>query len=106
MWQNAWPALVLLALMVGIAWALKRARALARPGVPGRAVPLKAWRPCWSAQRVVTLQVGQRGCHLPGARRRAGQRQHLHEMALLATPCPVGAGGTAGRCSPRLAQQP
>ena len=32
MWQNAWPALVLLALMVGIAWALKWARGR----MPGR----------------------------------------------------------------------
>src|SRR5690606_27898454 len=67
MWQNAWPALVLLALMVGIAWSLKWARGrfpglAGLPGVPGQqgpALKLLGSLSLGPQQRVVTLQVGE-----------------------------------------------
>jgi flagellar protein FliO/FliZ len=114
MWQNAWPALVLLALMVGIAWALKWARGrmpgfAGLPGVPGQqgpALKLLASQALGPQQRVVTLQVGQGDeavCLVLGVA--PGGITALHEM-----PLPGGTAAPAAPVAPtgfaaRLAQQ-
>ncbi len=115
MWQNAWPALVLLALMVGIAWALKwaRGRMPGLPGVPGQqgpALKMLASLPLGPQQRVVTLQVGQgehATCLVLGVA--AGTVSKLHEMPLppeTATPSPPAAGGFAARLAQQLVKGP
>lgn len=115
MWQNAWPALVLLALMVGIAWSLKWARGrfpglAGLPGVPGQqgpALKLLGSLSLGPQQRVITLQVGegeQATCLVLGVA--PGGISRLHEM-----PLPPQAPGTttvatppAGAFAARLAQ--
>lgn len=116
MWQNAWPALVLLALMVGIAWALKwaRGRLPGLPGVPGQSGPYVKVLGTVSLgpqQRVVTLQVGQgegATCLLLGVA--PGGVNTLHEMALptdtAAPPAPPPPGGFAARLAQQLVKGP
>lgn len=121
MWQNAWPALVLLALMVGIAWALKWARGRVPgfpglPGVPGQSGPFVKVLGSVSLgpqQRVVTLQVG-RGedatCLVLGVA--PGSINTLHEVALppesAAPTAPTApfAGGFAARLAQQLVKGP
>jgi len=114
MWQNAWPALVLLALMVGIAWALKWARGrmpgfAGLPGVPGQqgpALKLLASQSLGPQQRVVTLQVGQGEhavCLVLGVA--PGSITALHQLPLPAdTSVPPAMAAPAGFAA-RLAQQ-
>ena len=118
MWQNAWPALVLLALMVGIAWALKwaRGRLPGLPGVPGQSGPVLKVLGSVSLgpqQRVVTLQVGQgesATCLVLGVA--PGSVNALHEMAMPAdtaapsAPAAPLAGGFAARLAPQLVKGP
>ena len=112
MWQNAWPALVLLALMVGIAWSLKwaRGRLPGLPGVPGQQGPtLKVLSSValGPQQRVLTLQVGEgehAACLVLGVA--PGSVNRLHEMPMPpqdAAP-PAAALPTAGGFAARLAQ--
>ena len=112
MWQNAWPALVLLALMVGIAWSLKwaRGRVPGLPGVPGQQGPALKVLSSLSLgpqQRVLTLQVGEgehATCLVLGVA--PGGVNALHHMALPpAAAIPPGPGlPTAGGFAARLAQ--
>ncbi len=115
MFQNAWPALLLLALMVGIAWALKwaRGRMPGLPGVPGQqgpALKLLASLSLGPQQRVVTLQVGQgehATCLVLGVA--PGSVTTLHEMPLppeAATPAPPAPGGFAARLAQQLVKGP
>ena len=118
MWQNAWPALVLLALMVGIAWSLKwaRGRLPGLPGVPGQSGPFVKVLGSVSLgpqQRVVTLQVGQGDdatCLVLGVA--PGSINTLHETALPAsgatpaTPATPLAGGFAARLAQQFAKGP
>ncbi|MGC4394890.1 FliO/MopB family protein [Hydrogenophaga sp. T2] len=113
MWQNAWPALVLLALMVGIAWALKWARGrmpglAGLPGVPGQQGPalrLLASQALGPQQRVVTLQVGQGEdavCLVLGVA--PGSITALHHMPLPegAAAAPAAPAGFAARLAQQL----
>ena len=98
MLQNAIPALLLLALMVGIAFALKWARGRL-PGVAGQgngpALRVLSSLSLGPQQRVVTVQVGQgaeRVCLVLGVS--PGSVNALHHMPLPAdlvdaTPNPV-----------------
>ncbi|MBX3609666.1 MAG: flagellar biosynthetic protein FliO [Hydrogenophaga sp.] len=116
MLQNAWPALVLLALMVGIAWALKwaRGRMPGLPGVPGQQGPALKVLSSVSLgpqQRVVTLQVGQGAdatCLVLGVA--PGSVNTLHQLALpadtAAPAAPVAAGGFAARLAQQLVKGP
>lgn len=115
MFQNAWPALLLLALMVGIAWALKwaRGRMPGLPGVPGQqgpALKLLASLSLGPQQRVVTLQVGQgehATCLVLGVA--PGSVTTLHEMPLppeAATPAAPAPGGFAARLAQQLVKGP
>jgi flagellar protein FliO/FliZ len=115
MWQNAWPALVLLALMVGIAWSLKWARGRVPgfpglPGLPGQSGPFVKVLGSVSLgpqQRVVTLQVGQGDdatCLVLGVA--PGSINTLHETALPSPATPAApAAPLAGGFAARLAQQ-
>ncbi|MCV0439271.1 MAG: flagellar biosynthetic protein FliO [Hydrogenophaga sp.] len=106
MLQNAIPALVLLALMVGIAFALKWAR-LRLPGAVGHSGPPMQVLSSLSLgpqQRVVTVQVGQGDaavCLVLGVS--AGSVNALHQMPLPAgmadagTPIVTPATGFAAR---------
>ncbi len=113
MWQNAWPALVLLALMVGIAWALKwaRGRLPGLPGVPGLpgqqgpALKVLASVNLGPQQRVVTLLVGQgehATCLVLGVA--PGSVNTLHSLSL-PTEAPAPATPATGGFAARLAQQ-
>lgn len=114
MFQNAWPALVLLALMVGIAWALKwaRTRVPGLPGLPGQQGPaLKVLGSLALSpqQRVVSLQVGQgenATCLVLGVA--AGGVSLLHEVPLPAEavlpPAPP-VGGFAARLAQQLTKK-
>lgn len=109
MWQNAWPALVLLALMVGIAWSLKwaRGRLPGLAGVPGQQGPLLKVLGSVSLgpqQRVLTLQVGEgehATCLVLGVA--PGSVNRLHELPLPPQEAPV-ASATAAGFAARLAQ--
>ena len=85
MLQNAMPALLLLALMVGLAFALKWARRRL-PGITGHSGPALRVLSSLSLgpqQRVVTVQVGEgadRICLVLGVA--AGSVSALHQMAL------------------------
>lgn len=110
MFSNAWPALLLLVLMVGIAWALKwaRGRMPGLPGVPGQqgpALKLLASLPLGPQQRIVTLQVGQGAeatCLVLGVA--PGSITNLHAMPLPAQP-PQADAPAPGGFAARLAQQ-
>ena len=110
MLQNAIPALVLLALMVGIAFALKwaRGRVPGLAGVAGQQGPALRVLSSLSLgpqQRVVTVQVGQgehATCLVLGVA--PGAVQTLHSLPLppdTALPAP---GATATGFAARLAQ--
>jgi flagellar protein FliO/FliZ len=115
MFQNAWPALLLLVLLVGIAWALKwaRGRMPGLPGVPGQhgpALKVLGSQALGPQQRVVTLQVGQgehATCLVLGVA--PGSISKLHEMPLppeaAQPPAPV-AGGFAARLAQQLVKGP
>lgn len=106
MLQNAMPALLLLALMVGMAFALKWARrrlpgAVGHSGPPMQVLSSLSLGP---QQRVVTVQVGQgddRVCLVLGVS--PGSVNALHQMALPpeladpATPIVTPASGFAAR---------
>ena len=85
MLQNAMPALLLLALMVGLAFALKWARRRL-PGIAGHSGPALRVLSSLSLgpqQRVVTVQVGEgtdRICLVLGVA--AGSVTALHQMPL------------------------
>ncbi len=90
MLQNAIPALLLLALMVGIAFALKWARGRL-PGVTGQgngpALRVLSSLSLGPQQRVVTVQVGQgneRVCLVLGVA--PGGVSALHQMPMPAEP--------------------
>ncbi len=115
MLQNAIPALVLLVLMVGIAFALKWARGRL-PGVAGLGGSGPALRVLSSLslgpqQRVVTVQVGQGAdsvCLVLGVA--PGGVSALHQMPLPAEPAAPAGGGssanpTASGFAVRLAAQ-
>ena len=121
MFQNAWPALLLLALMVGIAWALKWARGRVPglpglPGVQGPALKLLGSLSLGPQQRVVTLQVGQGDdatCLVLGVA--PGSITALHQLPLplpaaadastAADPAATPASGFAARLAQQVAQQ-
>jgi flagellar protein FliO/FliZ len=106
MLQNAMPALLLLALMVGLAFALKWARrrlpgAVGHSGPPMQVLSTLSLGP---QQRVVTVQIGQgedRVCLVLGVS--AGSVNALHQMALPAdlvdpaSPIVTPASGFAAR---------
>ncbi|MCW5654299.1 flagellar biosynthetic protein FliO [Hydrogenophaga sp.] len=109
MFQNAIPAMLLLALMVGIAFALKWARGRL-PGVAGGgngpALRVLSSLSLGPQQRVVTVQVGQghdRVCLVLGVA--PGSVSALHQMPLPAeagtpdTDATPGATGFAARLS-------
>ncbi|WP_439590593.1 flagellar biosynthetic protein FliO [Hydrogenophaga sp.] len=110
MLQNAIPALLLLALMVGIAFALKWARGRL-PGVMGQgngpALRVLSSLSLGPQQRVVTVQVGQgdeRVCLVLGVA--PGGVSALHQMPMPAEPeAPAHATDTAATgFAARLAQ--
>ena len=112
MLQNALPALLLLALMVGIAFALKwaRGRVPGLAGVAGQQGPALRVLSSLSLgpqQRVVTVQVGDgadRICLVLGVA--AGSVTALHQMPLPAEPpaAPLDPSAPASGFAARLNQ--
>ena len=110
MLQNALPALLLLGLMVGIAFALKwaRGRVPGLAGVPGQNGPALRVLSSLSLgpqQRVVTLQVGQgehATCLVIGVA--PGSVQTLHQLPLPPATDMPAPGATPQGFAARLAQ--
>jgi flagellar protein FliO/FliZ len=108
MTQNAIPALVLLAVLVGIAWALKWARGRV-PGLGAGAGPslrILSSLALGPQQRVVTVEVGD------GERRiglvlgvAPGSVQTLHTLELPPAPPAAATPPAPGGFAARLAQQ-
>ena len=108
MLQNAMPALLLLALMVGLAFALKWARRRL-PGIAGHSGPALRVLSSLSLgpqQRVVTVQVGDgadRICLVLGVA--SGSVTALHQMSLADLPAvPADPSASATGFSVRLSQ--
>jgi len=108
MLQNALPALLLLALMVGLALALKWARGRL-PGLPTHGGPplrVLSSLALGPQHRVVTVQVGEgenATCLVLGVA--PGAVQALHQMPVLATATPVASPAVpGGGFAARLAQ--
>ena len=113
MTQNAIPALVLLAVLVGIAWALKWARGRV-PGMgpaSGPTLRILSSLALGPQQRVVTVEVGD------GERRiglvlgvAPGSVQTLHTLELPPAPpaaaTPPAPGGFAARLAQQLVKPP